>query len=229
MTTAPPEPMADTRDIYAVHTMFRREFGLAPGLVRGVAEGDRQRAETVGAHIDLLCRILHAHHDGEDLYLWPLLQQRAGQDAQDVVGTMESQHKGLEAGLERVNSLLPAWRASGQGGAKLADALDDLLGGLLEHMAMEEQFILPLCEKYITASEFKQLGDHGRELFSKRELPLAFGLVMYEAEADVVKAVLADAPLAARLPAPVIAPRRFAAHSKQVHGTPTPPRAASLS
>jgi hypothetical protein len=31
------ESLADPRDMFAPHTMFRREFGLMPGLVRGHA------------------------------------------------------------------------------------------------------------------------------------------------------------------------------------------------
>lgn len=35
------EPLADARDMFAAHTLFRREFGLMPGLVRAVADGDK--------------------------------------------------------------------------------------------------------------------------------------------------------------------------------------------
>ena len=44
----------DTRDMVVVHTAFRREFGLAPALVRGVATGDRRRAGVVAQHLDML-------------------------------------------------------------------------------------------------------------------------------------------------------------------------------
>lgn len=33
------EPLADIRDMYVIHTVFRRELGLAADLVRGVAVG----------------------------------------------------------------------------------------------------------------------------------------------------------------------------------------------
>ena len=62
------EPMADIRDMYMAHGMFRREFGLVPGLIRAVPEGDLERSRVVGRHIDLLSRILHAHHEGEDAH-----------------------------------------------------------------------------------------------------------------------------------------------------------------
>ena len=46
-------PGAKTREMLMVHNAFRREFGLTPALVRGVADGDRQRAETLADHIEL--------------------------------------------------------------------------------------------------------------------------------------------------------------------------------
>ena len=41
------EPLADARDMFAVHTMFRREFGLMPGLIRAVTVGDTRRVVRV--------------------------------------------------------------------------------------------------------------------------------------------------------------------------------------
>ncbi|MFJ6120322.1 hemerythrin domain-containing protein [Streptomyces sp. NPDC092129] len=220
-------PMADVRDMYMVHGMFRREFGLLPELVRGVAEGDKERAKVVGAHTDLLCRILHAHHGGEDALLWPRLQERGGQEALGLVAAMEGQHQAIEETLERVTGLLPEWWATARNGAELAEVFDGLLLLLTEHMAVEERDVLPLAEKHITAAEWKGLGDHGRDVFAKKEFPLCFGLMMYEGDPEVVKSVLEDAPLPVRVLVPRIAPRVFASHSKRVHGTATPPRATT--
>ncbi|GAB3958514.1 hypothetical protein GCM10027614_76180 [Micromonospora vulcania] len=72
------EPMADVRDMYMAHTMFRREFRLLPQLVRDVVPGDTQRAEVVANHADTVCHILHVHHEGEDMALWPRLVERGG-------------------------------------------------------------------------------------------------------------------------------------------------------
>jgi Hemerythrin HHE cation binding domain len=224
------EGMADVRDTYMVHTMFRRELGLAPGLIRGVAEGDTDRSETAGSHLDLLCRTLHAHHGGEDAILWPLLLARGGRDASDIVPVMEAQHEALDATIASVASLLPLWRTTARGSQGLAGIFDGLLTILTEHMTTEERQVLPLAEKHITASEWEQVGAHGRDAdtFSKKELFVGFGMVMYEAEPEVIKSVLAAVPLPVRYLIPRIAPRAFASHSKHVYGTPTPPRVSSL-
>ncbi|TFV29675.1 hypothetical protein E4K10_49000 [Streptomyces sp. T1317-0309] len=62
----------------------------------------------------------------------------------------------------------------------------------------------------------------------KKTLPLAFGMVMYEGDPEVVKAVLAHGPLPARILVPIIGPRLYASHAERVHGTSTPPRGDRL-
>ncbi|MEU8301185.1 hypothetical protein AB0C04_28350 [Micromonospora sp. NPDC048909] len=54
-------------------------------------------------------------------------------------------------------------------------------------------------------------------------------MAMYEGDPEVIKHVLAEAPLPARLLMPIIGPRLYAAHAKRVHGTATPPRSHAIS
>lgn len=220
------EPMADVRDMYAAHMVLRREFRLLPDLIRTVQPGDARRSEVVGAHAALVCDILHLHHEGEDLLLWPLLLERAGQEAAAIVPTMEKQHHTIGQAHEEAMNLLPSWRATAQraDAEALADVIEQLTGSLVEHLALEEKEILPLTEKYLTASEWKRLGEHGLGKTPKKTLPLIFGMVMYEGDPAVIKEVLAGAPLPARLLMPAIGPRVYAGHAKRVHGTSTPPR-----
>ncbi|MFJ4848552.1 hemerythrin domain-containing protein [Streptomyces sp. NPDC088733] len=218
------EPMADVRDMYVLHTLFGREIGLLPRLVRAVAPGDTERSEVVGAHIELLSGLLHLHHEGEDLILWPLLDQRGGEEAKAIVPAMEEQHHAIETANAELARLLPQWRSTARGGSGLADVLDRLLVVLLEHMAMEEERILPLAEKHVTAAEWNKMGEHGLAEAPKKALPVIFGMAMYEGNPEVIKAILSEAPLPARLLMPVLAPRLYAKHAKRIHGTATPQR-----
>jgi hemerythrin-like domain-containing protein len=218
------EAMADVRDMFMAHTMMRREFALLPRLVRDVVPGDTKRAEVVGAHAELVCHVLHTHHQGEDVSLWPRLRQRASGHVDTIVAEMEAQHLAIEHAHAVIERLLPRWRATGQGGDELAVAFETLRDQLVEHMALEEKQILPLAEQYITAAEWAELGEHGMRNTPKKHLPLIFGMVMYEGDPEVVRAVLAEAPLPARLLMPLVGPRLYAAHAKRVHGTSTPPR-----
>ncbi|SNT47662.1 Hemerythrin HHE cation binding domain-containing protein [Actinacidiphila glaucinigra] len=218
------EPMADVRDMYMAHTMLRREFRLLPRLVRDVAPGDVERAETVGAHAEQVCSVLHLHHEGEDLLLWPRLLERAGDRATAIVPTMEEQHAAIEETYGEVTGLLPGWRATALDGGRLADALDRLLPALLEHLALEEKEILPLAERYVTAAEWRRLGEHGMARTPQETLPLALGMAMYEADPEVVEALLAELPEPQRSGLTAAARHAYAAHAERVYGTGTPPR-----
>ena len=149
--------MADVRDMYLAHALFRREFARLPELILSVADGDKAGAKTVGSHVAMLCNLLHLHHEGEDLILWPKLAARGGADADAIVPTMEKQHHIIEAALASVVELLPVWRSSGRGGERVANTFQQLLPALIEHMALEEREILPMSEKLITATEWKGL------------------------------------------------------------------------
>jgi hypothetical protein len=227
MTTAP-GAMADVRDMYLTHVLLRREFSQAPTLVRGVPEGDVKRAEVISRHITVISTLLHAHHGGEDALLWPKLLERGPAEIASAVHMMESHHESIEQANGEIAAALTGWRrdASFPHREALAAALDRLIAVLVEHTALEEQHILPLAEKYVTAAEWQELGAHAMGEVPKKHLPLAFGMAMYEGDPEVVQAVLAQAPLIARLLMPVIGPRAYAAHARRLHGTATPTRSA---
>lgn len=167
MTTAS-EPLADARDMFAAHTMFRREFGAMPGLVRSVQAWDKQRAALVADHIAFVSAVLDHHHSGEHSFIWPPLRERCPGDLKPIVGVMEEQHEAIHRGLEGVADALPAWRYSASTDARdsLADAIDQLLPVLKEHLALEEERVVPLIEKYVTQAEYgPRGGDYGRRDF----------------------------------------------------------------
>src|SRR4029453_8963633 len=88
----PVEAAADSRDMYAVHRVFRREFTNLPELIEAVADGDTRRAEVVAGHLEFLVVFLHPHHQGEDELVWPRLLSRGAAEISPLVHTMESQH-----------------------------------------------------------------------------------------------------------------------------------------
>jgi Hemerythrin HHE cation binding domain len=87
--------MADVGEMYLVHTMLRREFGLLPESIRGAGRNDAKRRALIGAHAKLLCQILHTHHEGEDLILWPLLLERAEAEATEIVAMVGEEHQAM--------------------------------------------------------------------------------------------------------------------------------------
>jgi hemerythrin-like domain-containing protein len=216
--------MADVGEMYLVHTMLRCEVSLLPDLIRGASRNDAKRRALVGAHAKLVLQILHMHHESEDLVLWPLLLERAAAEATEIVGVMGEQHHAIAAAHDQAVHRLGDWCRFGRDGDGFATVLDDLVRIMTEHTVLEEKAVLPLAEKYITAAEWVRMGQHGIDTFQKRLLPLAFGMLMYEGDAAVMRRTLSNVPLPARLLIPIIAPRAFSRHARRVYGTATPPK-----
>ena len=219
-------PHADVREMYMVHAMLRREFALMPGLVRGVAPGDRERARIVGDHLGFVQGILHQHHRSEDVHLWPKLLERGPEEIDPIVHRMETQHQAIDTGLAEVDAAVAAWRddAAPEHGGELADALDRLLPVLVEHLDTEEERVLPLIEKYITAPEWDVMTEETAANTPPDKLPLMLGMMIYEGDPEVIQKVLSVMPEEARPAIMAASVQAFAAHSELVHGTATPPR-----
>ena len=225
MTTVD-EPLADAGDMFAVHTMFRREFGLMPGLVRAVAAGDKQRTMLVADHVALVSKVLDLHHSGEDKHIWPRLRERGNGEIASIVGVMEEQHGGIHHGLLQVTAAVESWRdsASAQARDALADAVGQLLPVMKEHLALEEERVVPLIEKYITAAEYALLPQEANAEVPQDKLPTIFGMIMYEGDPVVIDAIVAEMPAEIQ---PVIkdaAAQAYAAYAQQLYGTATPAR-----
>jgi hemerythrin-like domain-containing protein len=215
----------DMRDMYLSHTMFRRELRLAPGLVRAVPPGDRARAGVVAEHIRLVALVLHHHHRSEDDYLWPRLLVRAQPEAGSVVAVMEKQHLAIDAAVTDVNDGLATWpdTADPGAGAALAAALDRLVELLVEHLAVEEDQAIPLIERHITQAEWTEMIGGAAAGMEPQQMPLVFGMMSYEGDADTVRDIIAGMPPEVR-PMIAAAPAAYAEYAQRVHGTATPDR-----
>lgn len=220
------EPLADVRDMYLAHTMFRREIGLAPALVRDVAGGDVDRAAIVADHLQIVDNGLHHHHVAEDKHLWPRLVERAGTEAGPVVRVMEEQHRAIDTLLDDVRAGLAQWRGTADTaqGEALAEAIGRLRERLVEHLAVEEDLALPLVEKHITAAEWGQMLADAAGDVAPEQASLIFGMMAYEADPDTVRAIIAQMPPDVSGMIGNLASQAYAAHAQQVYGTAAPAR-----
>jgi len=216
-------PYADTRDMYAVHTVFRREYALLPGLARSVAAKDEERARIVADHVRLVNLFLHHHHSAEDAVLWLRLLQRAPREIDPVISLMEGQHEMLEVLIGDVGVRLDAWTdgADSDDGEALAVVLQRLVGALYEHMALEERLVLPLVERHIFATEWEAMIQVGAADLAPEVGPFVVGMLMYESGLDAVPPELRDV-------LGEVAPKAYAGYCERVHGTPTPPRSSEV-
>jgi iron-sulfur cluster repair protein YtfE (RIC family) len=212
-----------------MHDMFRREFALMPGLAGGVAAGDRDRAQIVSEHIETVSTILHHHHIGEDENIWPLLLDRCA-DLAPLVRLMEDQHQQVATLIHEVDEALSIWRdnVTVEPRAALADALDRLIPPLKEHLSAEQDRVVPLMEQYITDAEWNKMVEKESAHVDPEQLPLWFGMLMYEGDPDSIERAILTAPADTRPAIRQLAAQTFAAHSQRLHGTATPPRSTEL-
>jgi hemerythrin-like domain-containing protein len=212
--------------MFTAHTMFRREFGLMPGLVQAVTAGDTQRAALVADHVALVSDVLSEHHSGEDKYIWPHLRERCPEECALLVGVMEDQHYAIHAALLQVTEAARAWRDSASADARdaLAGALGRLLPVTTEHLALEEERVVPLIEKHVTQAEYAHVAQGQAAHIPPDKLPAAFGMIMYEADPAVIDMIVAELPAEIQPVIKPLATTAYAAYAKELYGTATPPR-----
>lgn len=224
MRTEKIQPTVDTRDMVVVHTAMRREFGLAPGLVRGVSVADTARSGVVAGHLGWLLDLLHHHHSGEDELLWPLLLARAPEEVWPTIHLMEEQHHGISGSITQVRELLPLWSASASAEHRdqLAATLATVDALLTEHLGLEEREMLPLAAATLSQEEWDRLGEAGMASAPKKDLPLVLGMFMYDGDPEVIRGMLSHAPLLPRLLMPRVAPVVHRRYARRIHGTVSP-------
>jgi hypothetical protein len=95
-------------------------------------------------------------------------------------------------------------------------------------MDFEEQHVVPVMEKYITLGEWNQLIQAVAVDLVPVDMPLEFGMIMYEGDPEIVDVAVSNMPEELR---PVIrqtAAQSFAEHATRVHGTATPLRSSEI-
>jgi hemerythrin-like domain-containing protein len=171
-------PRPDTRDMHAVHQVFRDSLGCAPQLVGSVAPDDFDRIAAVATFYANVLAFLHAHHEGEDELIWPLLLARAPEQTA-MIQRVAGQHGTVLESLTTAETRLADWAADPniERGASLAAALAVLGAELGKHLDDEERNILPLAAEHVTVDEWAQLPAHGMRTFRGDKQWLVLGLI----------------------------------------------------
>jgi hemerythrin-like domain-containing protein len=224
------EPYADVREMYMAHTVFSREFGLLPALISSVAADDAARAHIIAQHYELIRGMLHHHHQAEDTYLWPRLVSRAAQEAPPVVAAMEAQHEQLDKTLADVTAGVNEWRETADPvqGEQVAAAAARLSGLLAEHLVAEEEQAVPLIARHVTAAEWGEMVTASAVGIEPEQMPLLFGLMMYEGDPEVIGEAIDHMPPEIRPVMAELAAGAYAKHAELVYGTPAPAKSGDL-
>ena len=170
-------PRPDTTDMLAVHGVFRDTFDAVPTLVGGIAPGDAERVALIANYYENILSFLEAHHEGEELLVFPQLRERAA-GAAELMDEMTEQHHEALALLAEAKAALAAWPAGDAAAQKAAEERLGALGSHLgEHLDEEEAKVLPLAAQYLSMEEWGALPGHGMANFRGDKIWLILGLI----------------------------------------------------
>jgi hypothetical protein len=205
----------DTHEMVLIHRVLRREFGQLPRLFRGAA-GDRARSKVIGAHAREILSFLHTHHTGEDELLFPLLRERAALNP-DLMDRMDAQHAQVDDAVTAIDAELPAWTASADAaGERMAARIDAMMPTLIEHLAEEEQEILPIASATLTQSEWDALGKHGMSAIPLTRRLVILGHITEETEDAERRRFMKVLPAPARIAYKLIGHRQFTRETSDI-------------
>ena len=198
MTTAPELPLADATAMTRFHRIFREALDAVPHLVGGAPADDADRADLVGSYYDNVLKLLHAHHEAEDLTILPMMLERLNEHA-DVISRVNAEHDTVLGALGQAEDAVAAWRADPSGTTREAavTALGALRPVLLEHLDHEEADVVPLIALCINVAEWGQMSATAFQRFSGDKVWLAIGLIQEQLLAEE------NATMEANMPPPV--------------------------
>ena len=193
MSTA--TPLTDTRDMKWVHDAFRRALGDAPGQIASVEDGDIERAENLASYLGEVLWLLHAHHDGEDELLYPLLAERVPESS-DLFSRMEAQHAEVTVRIEAAQEAAERFGKSGsrEDGQALTSACRSLLDEVAVHLTEEEEEVVPMASRTVTPEEWGALPAHVLSHYSGSRPWLPLGLATEMFPDDVRAQVFTHVP-----------------------------------
>ena len=213
-----PGPGVDTHEMVLIHRVLRREFGQLPRLFRSAAN-DRARSKVVGAHAREMLDFLHTHHTGEDELLFPLLRERAELDP-ELMDRMDAQHAQVDAAVTAISAQLPMWTTSADpaAGERMAALIDATMPTLIDHLAEEEQKLLPIVSVTLTQSEWDALGKHGMSAIPLTRRLVILGHITEETDDAERHRFMQVIPAPARLAYKLIGHRQFTRETATIRG-----------
>ncbi len=149
---------ADTRMMGIVHDALRRDLRRAIGTLSTAPYPEGAQRRAIGGHMSWMMQFLHAHHEGEDAGLWPLVRTRNPR-AVPLLDAMEADHGRVAPLVDASDRAARAYadESSDEARGALADALMRLSEALLPHLEREEQEMMPLVSVSISDAEWREV------------------------------------------------------------------------
>jgi len=140
-----------------IHAAVRRDVARTERALRGMRDGDAERARQIQTAWRNLVRELTHHHEAEDEHLWPFLQSRGVELS--LLETMEAEHVAMRTALGSVSSSIEVLVAAptstnATAAADEVSRAETVISGHLEH---EERDVEAPLGDLEDDPEFKEL------------------------------------------------------------------------
>jgi hypothetical protein len=137
---------------------------------------------------------LHAHHEGEDSALIPLLLERSTET--ELITRVAAQHDDILPPLAACEQALESWHDAPDAstGAALEASIAALVAVVTPHLDEEESAILPICAAHLTAAEWGSMPGHTLRAFSGDKVWLILGLIREQMTEQQKATMLANMP-----------------------------------
>lgn len=173
---AAPEGPVDLAAMYLMHRGFRRDLDAFAAATTATPATDRKRWARLARRFGLFADVLHKHHHGEDVGLWPLLHERGADSS--VLDALEAEHEGIDPLLTGCRADLAALATGADESTRraLAERTARLRDLLKAHLAHEESAGMTLVQAHLTPEDWHRLDT---EVFAKEyqasDLPAVLG------------------------------------------------------
>jgi iron-sulfur cluster repair protein YtfE (RIC family) len=225
-TAAEPEP--DLTSIMVIHRAIRGDLRrLAASLAEIAGHGaPPSQTRAIGRYTAALLAEIRAHHESEDEVLWPVIAATAGQ-AVDLA-PLTDDHRAIEAAASRASRALASFRTQPGALAELHESVTDLRDMLDEHIADEEEQILPAMRRYLPVEAYRWCDRQIQRKASRPGLRFTAPWLARYAQHDELSRRLATVAWPARIVLAAARPgyarleRRTFAGSRPVHASHEP-------
>jgi hemerythrin-like domain-containing protein len=143
---------ADTRMMAIVHEALRRDLARTRSALASPV--DERRRQAIAAHLDWMMDFLHAHHEGEDTGLYPMVRA-ADPGSAALLDAMAADHAAIDPAVATLRAATARWKRSDAGRPALLTALADLESVLLPHLDREVAEAMPVVAAAITQRQWQ--------------------------------------------------------------------------
>ncbi len=171
-------------DQRVLHQVVRRELRLLAELLSWAPPAEPARTRALTAHLDLVGRLLLAHHRRERDALWPALvgavpgaQQTA---LRAVLDDWTARSARIDSAVRDLSTAARQWAVAGTPAARdgLALACRRLAGAVEDHTAAEERDLLPLLDAHLERTHWPAVAPAASCRLTGRERRLVLGLAL---------------------------------------------------